>query len=374
MFSSPALAQKETFKFKPEAKYRLLGLNIDRDAAFSKPEHRDNQQQIWLSLLSTGSVDFAHSFVMEPVIRTKRTRFDETEPELVIDQAYISTNLSDTLEFSAGRRIHYEGSGLFVNPSDLLNERRNLFDPTYERTAYLMTSFTEVYDDHQVTVGFLPQKGGMLRDGSTYFRYGGQLGDVNTIFKYKNEKDTASTFGVSLSRFFGDHLELHTDTRYQTKQRSEVLERERNFSDLKKEDASIYSLIGSRYAFTYEHSFIFEYILNQSGLKKEEFELFYDYIRTAADLEREPDNRILGREYVLVSYYHKEIVPKTSMESAVLLNVQDSSGFASLLLTYHTSSITRLQLRPVTFWGAKNTEFGEMPFPSAVYITVAASI
>lgn len=378
MLSSPTSRAEESpseLIIRPSFHYRLIGLTTNNESVFHKDEHQDNNQQVVLTAMVKGKSGYQHEYVLEPSIRTKRSRFDENQLETRFEQGYVNTKLANRLYVQAGKKEEYEGPGVLVNPSDLLNEDRKLFDSLYYRQGKMLARVqTSIGSNQTLSVTALPKKGQGSKEAAGLFRYNVMAGSTNATVKYKYSRDVKSTWALSGSQFLGEFLEVHAEGRYQSKQRSADDFRERAFSDWRQDDPSLAGLGGVRLIFAPQRSFVGEYIANQSGLTKDEYVNFLTSLKTGGELDREPDDRLLSRQYALAAYYDEKLIPNSTFEIAFVRCLLDGSSFSSAKIQWHVSEVTAIELNGILYRGAELTEFGEMPFRNIGYLSFIGSI
>ncbi len=141
---------------------------------------------------------------------------------VLINEAYVSFQLGP-VRLLAGRQRLVWGSGLTVNPTDLLDPVKNPLDVEQQRTGAFLLPLAEVSLGGKVTFSALLspryQTNSWALPVSFQFRdsiVGGRLyallfdADTNFIY-YRDLELDRNYYGLSLSRYFGDRLELHVE-------------------------------------------------------------------------------------------------------------------------------------------------------------------
>ncbi len=365
---------------RPELTYRMATLAVDSKSAYHNSTHRDFLDQLYLTLKYIRTYDYQHRMVIEPVLRTKRENPDKIDTENVIDQAYIESELGAGFGFTAGKKVEYHGSGFFVNPSDLLNEDKDLYDSLYQRTGKVFTRLNWGMDGFNVGVGFVPSRAQDANRGKAWLLMTGNVWNTDLVLQQTHSKADKATTGFSAARFFGDHLGLHVDARHQMNQRAHTEFAERQYAvsyganpdDPTLSDNtfdSVYYLVGTRLVLTPRRTFIAEYFTNQSGLLPDELKLYLDFIRTSPADEL-PPIRPLMRHYAFASYQDEDTLKNFQLGLSFLANLDDDSQFISAHARYIISPVTSLEIAPMAFVGEPNSEYGEMPFRVVNYITI----
>jgi hypothetical protein len=318
------------------------------------------------------------------MIRTLPTNPTAYDSEL-LQQAYIETAATDRLALTVGKKAEFDGPGFIVNPSDLLNENRQVFDPLYQNDGVVFARVKyRIGDASSLGVGYIPLRGQAYNSGKAWLTGATEAFGADVHMQMTANAAQKTTIGLSAQRFFGGSFELHLDGRYQRRQRNQAPGDDSylQFSSYSGRDAttytddvpSLYALAGTRYVFTPKRSAIFELIDNQSGLLPAQFAAFYAHI---ADEEKKQTigqpppapTQLEGRMYAFVSYQDDETVRSTHLGLNYLRNTQDGSSFSAASILYNVSPLTSVELAPTFFTGPINTEFGEMPFSQLIYLT-----
>lgn len=370
----------ETTKIEPQVLYRIGGLKPVKESVYHKEDHGDLADQLYLTLKYAKTYNYVHRVHIEPSFRTMRNN-PATWEDFIVEQAFIETELFSPLLVTAGKKTEYEGSGFIVNPSDLLNENKDIFDPVYQNEGVVFTRFKLRTDAFSLGIGFIPRRGQPSNEGRFWGQFSTELFEVDLRLQYTAHQSEKSTTGLSVQRFFGGSFELHFDGRYQARQRSPASEGNDyvKYSTYAGEDpntqsddtASGYYLGGTRFVFTPRRTLVLEYITNQSGLLPEEFKKFYADLRQVKkdnNKVRDPQTKLLGRHYGFFSYQDDDTLKSTHLALNVLVNTDDQSSFVSAAARYYVTPITSIELAPTIFRGELDTEFGEMPFSHAVYL------
>lgn len=356
----------ESTKIEPELTYRMAYLDMRESSAFHKESHQDYLDQLYLNLSFFRDRDLRQEVVLEPTVRTPRGN-PNGPLETVIEQGYVRFALGKYLSVTAGRKAEYDGSGFVTNPSDLLNEDRDQFDPLAQKKGKNFSRISFKSGPIGLSIGFIPNLGNRLRTGRLWLQGAAEFWDIDLKVQQTIQETEKSTIGLSASRFFGDHFELHYDGRYQAKQRTAAEQEERDFSSYQRDDSSLYYLGGTRIVFANRRTIILEGIQNQSGLESFELEDYHHYLESQSDDTRpNPPTRIIGRHYGFFAYQDEGTLSKTALGCSFLVNSDDKSVFSTISAKYTLSPITNVELAPTFFRGHKYSEFGELPFASAV--------
>ena len=378
--SAPAFAEgtEPVTRIRPEVIYRMSSLGRRSSAVFHrKAEDKDFIDQLYATLRFDSTWDYEDSAVFEAGIRTPRSA-PNSPVELVIQQAFIESQMSGgRWTLTAGKKVEYDGPGILMNPSDLLNEDKDLIDPLYQREGKFFTRVSTSGSGWKLGLGFIPLRAAMAGKGKAWLQTQAQVAGTDLRLQMTSQVDDGLTTGFSASRFvLGDNLEVHLDARQQARQRDASVQRERNYSALKRTDPSLFALAGGRLIVTGKRSTTLEYMQNQSGMTTGEFKEFFAYIGSLddANADKKPDSRFLGRRYAYLAYHDEEAVPKARIGASVLQNLDDQSTFSSVEFRRAISPLISMSLTPSFFSGKAGSEFGEMPFSSIVYFQVTGRI
>lgn len=376
-----SVAATEITKIEPEVTYRLASLSPRQHSVYHKDTDLDQTDQIYATLRLSKLYDYQHEVVIVPRFRTDRknpVKYDDD----YLQEAYIDSQLSSKFALTAGKKTEVEGSGFIVNPSDLLNENQEIFDPMYQHEGRVFVRIRYRLDDFNFALGYIPRRGRAREEGKGWLQMSKEVLGTDVRLQMTANAAEKTTTGLSLQRFFSNAFELHYDGRYQSKQRNQIPDfngpdqystysgdNRMSYAD---DTPSTYNLVGSRYVLTPKRSIVLEYIQNQAGLMPDEFEAYYANLRsrraTSDKNVADAPTSLLGRHYVFTTIQDEETVKGAKFSAYYLLNTDDQSAFASVSLRYGLSALTSVELVPSFFTGAVDSEFGEQPFSQATYL------
>jgi hypothetical protein len=368
----------ETTKIEPEIVYRMSSLKVLETSPFHRETHRNFVNQIFATLHLTRTYDYIHTVVVEPTFRTKRNNPSEND-ETDLVQAYIESSPKGWLTVTGGKKAEFSGSGFFTNPSDLLNEGREQFDALYQDDGVPFGRLLFRKDDYSLGLGFIPTAAKDADEGRAWMTLSGQLLDVDLKAQATHNAAEKTTTGFSAQRFFGASFEVHTDDRWQTRQRHQIQNLDNSFPEqysaysgpdpgtTADDDPSGYYLVGTRYVISHQRSIVLESITNQAGLLPEELATMYAALRQDSTVD-DPPTQIIGRHYAFFGYQDSGLAKRFHLALNALQNTDDNSAFASLTLRYHFSPISSVELQPTVFKGGAESEFGARPFSRVGYL------
>ena len=363
--------------FSPELIYRRAYIDLRKDATYFKEDYRNFADQLYLSLKVSKNFNFVNEVVLDPVIRTKK--FNPKELEWVISQAYAHFFVSDKIFFTLGKKLEFDGSGFLINPSDLLNQDKDIYDPLTQKEGKFFTRIGYQSDLITSSINFIPKRDSEVEDFSILVKNDFELFGIDTNFQYMFNRKEKSTFGLSLNKFWNDILETHIDARYQTRQKDpdqtySVKETERPFSDKQLKDNSVYVVGGIRTVLTSKRSIILEAIYKESGLTKNQtVEFIREENRKKAISPVNSSPSIIGRNYVFVAYNDEDSIKKLKFTFAWLVNILDKSSFLNVDFDYKVSPLISMGLSPMFNIGKSETEYGESYLKSVCYLTMKAT-
>ncbi len=148
--------------------------------------------------------------------------FSTTDPKglVLINEAYVDLHAAGSVYLLVGRRRIIWGSGIAANPTDLLNPPVNPLDLEQQRTGAFLLPLLEVTTPWLTISALASPKvttnswalptdlsvPHMIVGGRVYALVEGT--DV-TLMYFHDDQVSRSYGGLNLSRFLGDHLELH---------------------------------------------------------------------------------------------------------------------------------------------------------------------
>jgi hypothetical protein len=370
----------ETTLIEPSLVYRIGKLWPRSQSVYHKVDHGDYFDQVYATLKFQKTLNYVHTLVIEPGLRTKRENPAAWDDSHHFEQAYIESAITDKLLLTAGKKTEFEGSGFIVNPSDLINEDKDILDTIYQKEGVVLTRLKyRLPGDFSLGLGFLPVASSSTNKGRALMQVSGEVKQIEVRLMVTEHEREKTTTGLSLQRFFGEKFEQHFDGRYQARQRDPsgagndyLLFSQYHSNDPKKpDDPSGYYLGGSRLVLTPRRTWVLEAIQQQSGLLHEDFQKFFASKRESNAKGFQPSNpptKLTGRHYVFTSVQDDDSLPSTHLSANYLLNTDDKSSFTVLSARYALSSLTSIELSPSFFKGKTDTEFGEEPFAQAYYI------
>ncbi len=366
--------------FSPELIYRRAYIDLRKDAIYFKDDYRNFADQLYLSFKFSKSFKYINEVVFDPVIRTPKLN-PTNDLELVVAQAYAHFFTTKNIFFSVGKKLEFDGSGFLINPSDLLNQDKDIYDPLKQREGKFFTRIGFQSDLITSSISFIPKRDSSVEDFSILSKNYFELFGMDTSVQYMFNRTEKSTFGLSMNKFWNDFIETHVDGRYQTRQKRpdtsySVQEPERDFTDKALSDSSVYVVGGLRLVLSSKRSLVLETIYKESGLDEEQTVNFLEDEKRRKRIAKasvNPPTTIIGRNYVFLAYNDEDTIKKMKFTTSWLYNILDKSSFINIDIDYKVSPIVSMGLSPMFNIGSKNTEFGESYLKNVCYLTLKAT-
>ena len=359
--------------------YRLAALKPDRQSPYDKESHQDFADQLYAIVKFSKTYKYIHHLVVEPAFRTIRNKPTRWDKDHLIEQAYLTSALSPHWQITAGKKTEYSGSGFTVNPSDLLHEAKDIFDPLNQREGERLVRLRYQSVHGSIGLGFLPNPGASAAEGRVWLQASGEPYSIDARLQITFQEADKFSVGLSAAKIVSQYVELHWDGRWQSRQRDpNTAQRDYlNYSSYRQTTASGYYLVGSRLIFTPRRSLIIEGIQQQNGLLPVEMEAFLGDLndrKLAGQNVGDPPGRLIGRHYGFVRFQDDESWDSSQLGISWLRNFRDHSSFLSLSARYYISPLTSVELAPTVFIGGPRSEFGSQPFDHGSYLIFRATI
>ena len=362
-------SSKYSTSISPEVIYRKAFIDLNKNSVYYDDDYANYADQLYLSLKLSKTFNYVNEVVLDPTFRTQKS--NPTQTEFLISQAYIHSFLNNNIFITFGKKLEFEGSGFFINPSDLMNERKDLYDPLLQKEGQFISRIGYQGSFLTASLSFRPKRGEDLESSTLLAKAYMSIWDIDTTIQYSINKKNKSTVGLSLNRFWSDYIETHIDSRFQLRQRDINEERERPFSSLQEDDPSIFLLAGLRGVLSSKRSIVLEYIFKQSGLDKDQTKEFL--LKDKADKKtKKPSvsSSIIGKQYVFLGYNDEDSIKKVKISLSSLYNIFDQSTFINPEINYTLSPIVSLSVSYMCNLGSSYTEFGENYLKNVGYFTV----
>jgi len=306
-------------------------------------------------------------------------------------ELYGSLNLSPRLSISIGKRRFNWGKGYAFNPVGYVNAEKDPENPDLalagKTSVYISynRSFTSNYlQNFSAGAILLPPETDINQKFTSvdkigtafklYFLFKNIDIDFTTVFK----KDESQMMGLDFSTNLRENLEIHAEYSYAHDEIKYFI-----VDDLisqQKMDGGSY-LLGLRYLNRFNTTFITEYYHNNSGLSKNEFISYVNYLQNSME-SNIPESinwaklnmstifrsKTLMQDYLYVKLIQPE--PFSWLYSSVsiftIYNLADNSFLLSPQLSYKPFTNFEVLLWPILFFGDNNTEYGSKQFEKKI--------
>ena len=271
-------------------------------------------------------------------VKLRAEATDRGSDSVRIGEAFVRIQPRPWLDLTVGRVIEKWGTGYGWTPTNFVGPMKNPTDPDDRRGAYMGVDMLR----GDVSVKGTTVSLYALRGGAVAARAYRLIGGTDVSLHYRRDDDMTRT-GLSLSRVFGDALEMH--------------------GEVARIDGITRALVGGQYTFRDNTNLVVELYHATDGLTQREWDAF----RALDDL-REANETFaplrMGRSYAFVRAARP--FGRTSAELIVITNVRDGSSLAR-------ATITR-KIRPTVSVFVMQTEFlggGEFAYLQVARVTTA---
>jgi hypothetical protein len=303
---------------------------------------------------------------------------DRSISRVEVAELNYSYSVASWLDLQAGRSIERWGTGYAWNPTGVVNPRKNPSDPNDRRGLYSGVDNLRAdlfIRDWSITVMSVPEINWRAREGKRMIGSGWAARAYRLIhgldfsISASGGNGLPNSQGISLSRVFGNALELHgeaallSDTvRFRPRPDAWRLERLRHL-DL---------LFGGQYTFPHNVNLVLEYFHSGNGLDSEEWGNFTGLVEVGR-LELLLGNPIplltdnlyfsvlsMARDYGFGRLYWLFHHDKLEAEFLVLGNLRDGSALLRPGIYWRIRPNWSLYWLQGEFVGGAGTEFGHL--------------
>jgi hypothetical protein len=263
-------------------------------------------------------------------VKLRGAASDRAGDHVEVGEAFVQVRAASWLDVTAGRVIEKWGTGYGWTPTAFVGPARNPTDPNDRRSANRGADMIRADGFvKETTVSVYALEGGSFA-ARAYRLIGGT--DVSL-----NVRD--SKFGVSLSRVFGDALELH--------------------GEIARDAGEIRAVAGGQYTFANETNVVAELYHGTDGLTRGEWNEFRDSIGgDLRDANRHFAPMKMARTYSFVRVHRG--FDKASAELIAITNLRDASTILRGTFTYKVRSNLALYVIDTEFAGGDGSELSLM--------------
>lgn len=396
-----------------------------------------------VSAILQGGID-AHTLSPEgQEVSLDARDFKITQPAVSLNELYLLHEYRPTLNFLLGKKRITWGPGFSYNPTDLLNVRKDPTDPTFQRAGAWLARVEVPLEKYTITAIFAPavlkQVAGLpyqfvlypdwdkldaQAHYQTVLRLYGLIADadVNLMFffgnRYNDAFENKFRFGASFSRFYFTDYELHIEALVQTGSARDYVdatcvsstlaalacaqEQRAPLSKPLLNNPNLYTkaLVGVRRQFNDESMLSIEYLFQQDGYSREQYQQLVNGLDLLRQGRREglPVNRIPGaasflggastdgtparfsfeplrRHYLFATFQKPRIKDDFTAQLVLIANLEDLSTLWTPSVQWSTTEWLTLSLLGffpvpgINAWAATTsapnefiTEYSNVPF------------
>ncbi len=308
-------------------------------------------------------------------------------------ELYGSLNLSPRLSMSIGKRRYNWGKGYAFNPAGYVNAEKDPENPdlalagkTSVYISYNRSLISGSLKNFSVSAILLPpeaeinQKFASADEIGAAFKLYFLLKNIDIDFMAAFRKNEPQRFGVDFSTNLRENVEIHSEISYAHGENKYLI-----VDDLvsqQKIDGFSF-LLGLRYLNQLNTTLIVEYYHNNSGLSKNEFTSYVDYLQSSLEsgipaiinpakfnMSTTFRSKTLMRDYLYVKLIQPEpfSLLYSSISMFTIFNLADKSFLISPQLSYKPYTNFEVLLWPVFFFGNNHAEYGSKQFKRKVEI------
>jgi hypothetical protein len=308
-------------------------------------------------------------------------------------ELYGSLNLSPRLSMSIGKRRFNWGKGYAFNPVGYVNAEKDPENPdlalagkTSVYVSYNRSFNSDVLQNFSLGAILLPPEAEINDKFGSADKIGAALKlyfllkniDIDLMAAFK--KDEPQRIGLDFSTNLLENLEIHAEFSYAQDEITYLVNDE--LISQHKENGGSY-LLGLRYLNRFNTTLIAEYYHNNSGLSKDEYTSYVNYLQNSLDSNSPAMinsaklnmTTIFRSKTSMQDYlYVKLIQPEpfswlySSISVFTIYNLADNSFLVSPQLSYKPYTNFEVILWPFLFFGNDDSEYGSKQFEKKVEI------
>jgi hypothetical protein len=295
---------------------------------------------------------------------------DETQ-KIVISEIYIDL-VSDWCSIRAGKQFIKWGDGVFFNPADVVNASRDPLRPSNEAEGNPVIHISIPIQSY-ATIDLL----GIVREGET-----DSTSDLPAVFRISSGSGNMSMFGYAMVQknrtpvygynadfvlSLSDEADLTMYTEGILRKSSRLSYIDSNGTVAARKDGMYWgTTIGGRInlkfpAFRHfdKWTVMAEYYRNDENWSRGEYGNMYDHLPADITIGKQYVPFRGGRQYLYSNLSVSNVfISFLSIDSGVVLNLEDRSGIALESLSYQYNDNTEIGGRSEFYFGRNDTEFG----------------
>jgi hypothetical protein len=316
-------------------------------------------------------------------MRESNSASSTTNSKLDVDELYVSFSATSWLDLGIGRRIEKWGTGYAWNPTGVVNPLKNPTDPDDHLDAFRGVDALGadlLVKGWNVTILGIPQFDwnghyGKALAGTGWAARAYKLVDgIDLSFTASGGSGLPGSEGVSLSRVFGNALELHAEGAYIDNTIRYVPVNDalaEPFEAIRRKHGEI--LVGGQYTFPKNVNVIVEYFHTGNALSAQEWSRFRQLVQ-AGQIELgqgNPETLLAANQYFAPLAMRSDygfarvewpvLQNKLEVETIVITSLRDGSLILRPGIYWRIRPNVRLYWIQTTFLGGAATEIGQIP-------------
>ncbi|MBN2426212.1 MAG: hypothetical protein JXR46_03425 [Calditrichaceae bacterium] len=302
-------------------------------------------------------------------------------------ELYGSVSLSPRLQMSIGKRRFNWGTGYAFNPVGYANAEKDPENPDLAlagRTSVYFNynrSFTSGFlQNFSISALLLPPEAESVQKYASADKIGAALklyfllNDIDIDLMTSYTKNEPKKLGLDFSTNVMENIEIHAEYSYLFDENKYFIE-DTSVYRLKQNGGSY--LMGIRYLNRFNTTVIAEYYHNNSGLTKNEFNSYLNYLQNSIDagipelvnaakmnISTTFRSKTLMRDYLYAKIIQPEPFSLLYVNASIfsIFNLTDNSFLISPQFGYKPYTNFEIMLWPFFFFGAKDSEYGSKQF------------
>ncbi len=367
-----------------DVKYKIF--NMDQNSSLYKLQFFKEQPSS--SLLSQYSLEpyinaEYHTSDLGFVLKTHGSYYSDKNSSFDLFEAYASYNPSFNTNLQAGKKVYSWGKGYAFNPVGFVNPIKDpenpelaqagLFSANFEYVKSFSSEALQSFSFLAVVIPSLDVTGtqfGELKNTGVALKSSLLFYDTDIDFLAYYSEIKPKRYGFDFARNIQENIEMHAEFSYnQNVERFTIVN-----NLLRNKLVDVYSyLFGIRYLDASNTTIIAEYYHNDSGLSKNEYANYNDFINNGANSLSETikqqtldvsqtyfKGQTLMRDYLYIKLSHPEPFDWLYFTPSIytIYNLADNSILLSFQMSYKPITNTEVIFWASMFAGKGSSEYG----------------
>lgn len=317
------------------------------------------------------------------VLKTHASYYSDANSSFDLFESYASFNPSFNINLQAGKRVYNWGKGYAFNPVGFVNPVKDPENPELAQAGllsanieYVKSFSSDAFQSLSLLAVLIPTSNvngtsfGEFNNTDVALKSSFLLWDTDIdLLAYYSEMKP-KRYGFDFARNIQENIEAHAEFSYnQNVERFTILN-----NSLRSEFVDMYSyLFGLRYLDASNTTIIAEYYHNGSGLSKDEYASYNEFINNGANSLTETikqqtlgvsqtyfKGQTLMRDYLYIKLSHPEPFDLLYFTPSIytIYNLTDHSFLLSFQMSYKPITNTEFIFWASMFSGDKSTEYG----------------